>query len=152
MFMLIMILNDAVFRFEKGLNGQNHSSSGFHHPVTNFPFQQNIWFACPSGGILTSHPLALFGKLWHIRWSLLVHWYQQWVTVHHLPKCMSCHKAILVINRMAHCFHEYTKNVLKQKIKLEAHFVKNIYIVLLYIDFIIIIIIIYIIDLFSLSP
>ena len=70
----------------------------------------------------------------------------------HLPKSMSCHKAILVINRMAHCFHEYTKNVLKQKIKLEAHFVKNIYIVLLYIDFIIIIIIIYIIDLFSLSP
>ena len=38
------------------------------------------------------------------------------------------------------------------KIKLETHFVKNIYIVLLYIDYIIIIIIIiYIIDLFSLS-
>ena len=27
----------------------------------------------------------------------LVHWYQQCVTVHHVPKCMSCHKAIVVI-------------------------------------------------------
>ena len=27
----------------------------------------------------------------------LVHWYQQCGTVHHVPKCMSCHKAIVVI-------------------------------------------------------
>ena len=43
----------------------------------------------------------------------------------HVTKCMSCHKAIVVINRMVHCFYEYTKNVLKQKKKLETHFVKT---------------------------
>ena len=37
----------------------------------------------------------------------LVHWYQQCVTVHHVPKCMSCHKATVVITRKAHCFHGY---------------------------------------------
>ena len=37
----------------------------------------------------------------------LVHWYQQCVTVHHVPKCMSCHKAIVVITGRAHCFHGY---------------------------------------------
>ena len=36
----------------------------------------------------------------------LVHWYKQCVTVHHVPKCMSCHKAIVVITRMAHCFDD----------------------------------------------
>ena len=35
----------------------------------------------------------------------LVHWYQQCVTVHHVPKCMSYHGAIggLVITERAHC-------------------------------------------------
>ena len=27
-------------------------------------------------------------------------------TVHHVPKCMNCYKAILVIPRRAHCFHD----------------------------------------------
>ena len=36
----------------------------------------------------------------------LVHWYQQYITVHHVPKCMSCQKAIVVISRRAHCFHD----------------------------------------------
>ena len=27
-------------------------------------------------------------------------------TVHHVPKCMSCYKAIVVINGRAHCFHD----------------------------------------------
>ena len=35
----------------------------------------------------------------------LVHWYQQCVTVHHAPKCMSCHKAVAEIIGRAHCFH-----------------------------------------------
>ena len=35
-----------------------------------------------------------------------LHWYQQCVTVHHVPKCMSCHKAIVVITGRAHCFHD----------------------------------------------
>ena len=38
----------------------------------------------------------------------LVHCYQQCVTVHHVPKCMSCHKAILVITGRTHCLHDYT--------------------------------------------
>ena len=29
------------------------------------------------------------------------------VTVHHVPKCMSCHKGIVVITERAHCFHDY---------------------------------------------
>ena len=28
-------------------------------------------------------------------------------TVHHVPKCMSCHKAIVVITGKAHCFRDY---------------------------------------------
>ena len=34
----------------------------------------------------------------------LVHWYQQCVTVHDVPKHMSCHKAIVVITVSAHVF------------------------------------------------
>ena len=26
---------------------------------------------------------------------------------HHVSKCMSCHKAIVVITEGAHCFHDY---------------------------------------------
>ena len=37
----------------------------------------------------------------------LVHWYQQCITVHHVPKCMSCHKATVVIMGRAHCFHDF---------------------------------------------
>ena len=37
----------------------------------------------------------------------LVHWYQQCGTVHHVPRCMGCHKAIVVITGRAHCFHGY---------------------------------------------
>ena len=29
-----------------------------------------------------------------------------WV-LHHVPKCMSCHKAIVMITGRAHCFHDY---------------------------------------------
>ena len=40
--MLVLILIDVqnlqqvLFSFEKGLNGQNHSSVGIHHPLTLF--------------------------------------------------------------------------------------------------------------------
>ena len=37
----------------------------------------------------------------------LVHWYQQRAIIHHVPKCMSCQKAIVVITGRAHCFHDY---------------------------------------------
>ena len=41
---------------------------------------------------------------WLVEHSL-VYWYQQCVTLHHVSKCMSCQKAILVITERAHCFH-----------------------------------------------
>ena len=37
----------------------------------------------------------------------LAHWYQQCITVHHVPKSMSFHKAILVITGRAYCFLDY---------------------------------------------
>ena len=41
---------------------------------------------------------------WLVEHSL-VHWYQQWVTVSHVPNCMSYHETIggLVITGRAHC-------------------------------------------------
>ena len=27
------------------------------------------------------------------------------IQLHHVPKCMSCHKAVVVITGRAHCFH-----------------------------------------------
>ena len=39
-------------------------------------------------------------------WAFLVHRYQQCVTLHHAPKCMSC-KAIVVITWRENCFHDY---------------------------------------------
>ena len=42
----------------------------------------------------------------------LVHWYQQCVMVHHAPKCMCCHKAIVVITRRAHHFHDCIYHIL----------------------------------------
>ena len=44
----------------------------------------------------------------------------------HVPKCMSCHKAIVVITGRAHCFHDniyiyenndYFKDILKELMK-----------------------------------
>ena len=37
-------------------------------------------------------------------WALFGHWYQQHGTVHHVFKCMTWHKAIVV---KAHFFHDY---------------------------------------------
>ena len=110
---------------------QNHSSSGSHSPNKKTSLLAKYINRLPQRGKAHLPPLSTI-------WSSLIHWYQQWVTIRHLPKCM-CHKAILIIKRMAQCFHEYTLNVLKQKIKLEAYFVKNGYIALLYIDYHIII-------------
>ena len=33
-----------------------------------------------------------------------------YISVHHVPKCMSCHKAIVVITGRAHCFHDNIYN------------------------------------------
>ena len=65
--MLILILIDvqysqtAVFRFEKGLNRQKHSSSGSVHPVKNSLPQVKFPIA-PTGKF--TYPFPLFGKHW----------------------------------------------------------------------------------------
>ena len=54
---------------------------------------------CPPGyhhnGFITTHAL---GQMMYSSCAQ---------TIHHLPKCMSCHKAIVVITGRAHCFHDY---------------------------------------------
>ena len=74
--MLILILIDvqysqkAVLSFEKGSNGQNHSSSGSHHPVKKIP-PSKISDSTPNWGE-PSHPLPLFGKpIWNAIWKKL---------------------------------------------------------------------------------
>ena len=53
---------------------------------------------CPPGyhhnGFMATHALG----------HMMYGWAQ---TVHHVPKCMSCHKAIVVITGRANCFHDY---------------------------------------------
>ena len=52
---------------------------------------------CPPGyhhnGFVATHAL---GHMMHLG-----------TTVRHVPKCMSCHKAIVVVTGRAHCFHDY---------------------------------------------
>ena len=54
---------------------------------------------CPPGyhhnGFVATHALG------HMMYGHDVH------DVHHVPKCMSWHKAIVVITGRAHCFHDY---------------------------------------------
>ena len=37
---------------------------------------------------------------------MYIHWYQQCVTTQHVPKCLSCHKAIVMMTRRAYGFHD----------------------------------------------
>ena len=66
--MLILILIDVqysrntAFNFEKGLNCQNHSSSGSHHPVKKFP-SNKISDSSPHWvGEFTPQPLTAIWK------------------------------------------------------------------------------------------
>ena len=58
---------------------------------------------CPSSyhhnGFVATHALGhmMYG------WCTWVH--NGHITEHHVPKCMSCHKAIVMITSRAHCFH-----------------------------------------------
>ena len=62
--MLILILIDfqflhnVAFSFEKDSNGQNHSSSGSHHPINNSPQYNSI----PPAGESLENLSALLGK------------------------------------------------------------------------------------------
>ena len=53
------VFTKAVFSFEKGSNGQNHSFSASYHPVKN-PHSKNFQF--PQLGE-SLHPLTIFGKM-----------------------------------------------------------------------------------------
>ena len=55
------------------------------------------------GSLMTTYITCLVLLVEHF----LVHWYQQFVIVHHMPKCMSCRNAIVVVTRRTHCFHDY---------------------------------------------
>ena len=50
-------------------------------------------------GFVATH--ALGHMMYGFTWAHDAH------DVHHVPKCMSCHKAIVVITGRAHCFHDY---------------------------------------------
>ena len=57
--MLILILNEAVFSFEKG----SESLLRFHSPIKKILLYSKIYdLLAPSGGIPASHLLPLFGK------------------------------------------------------------------------------------------
>ena len=71
--MLISILIDVqylqndVFYFVKGLNGQMHSSSDAHHLIkisTSSKISHSPSTTGGLGGILSTHPLTLRGKPW----------------------------------------------------------------------------------------
>ena len=61
---------------------------------------------CPPGyhhnGFVATHALGhmMYG-------SSFAQVFIMFPTVHHVPKCMSCHKAIVVITGRAHCFHDF---------------------------------------------
>ena len=59
-------------------------------------------------GFVATHALEhmMYGYTLLVEHSL-VHWYQQCVTVHHVPKCMSFHKATVVITKMPQSFRDY---------------------------------------------
>ena len=69
-----------------------------HRVLNKQSHERNI-----SGSLMTTYITLLALLVEHS----LVHWYQQCVAVHHVPKFMSCHKAIMVLTGRAHCFHDY---------------------------------------------
>ena len=42
----------------------------------------------------------------HNGFAALMHSCTLWQLIHHVPKCMSCRKAIMVVTGRAHCFHD----------------------------------------------
>ena len=69
--------------------------------LASVKFEQSLYH----GSLMTTYVTLLD---WLVKHSL-VHWYQQSETVHHVPKCVKCHKDIVMII-WAQCFHDY-KNI-----------------------------------------
>ena len=76
----------------------------YHH--NGFVATHALWHMIYSYTLLVPMNQRVLNKQSKERNSL-VHWYQQCVTVHHVSKCISCHKAIAVITGRARCFHGY---------------------------------------------
>ena len=131
--MLILILNEAVFSFEKGSNGQNHSCSFSHHPVKKFSLLVKYMISCPSGGMPT-YPRTPPSV--STIWKALIY------------KVVVAGSLVPAMGNRTSCaqVHELAQSHFSNK-QVEAHFVKNGHIALLHTDYHIIII--YIIDLFS---
>ena len=69
----VQYLQNVIVSFEKGSNGQNHSSSDSQHPIKKL---LRARFPIP-------RPLTLFGKPWYLwfktsqtKWLLILHQYQ----------------------------------------------------------------------------
>ena len=93
--MLILIVNEAVFSFEKGSKSLHRFPQPYqkNSPLyTRLPPLRFIWKALIYKVVIVG---SLVPAMDHLPND-------------HLSKCMSCHKTILIINSMAHCFHEYT--------------------------------------------
>ena len=65
----------------------------------HFPFMRFEHSVC-RGSLMATYIKIL---AWSVEHSLL-HWCRQCVTVRHVPKCMSCHEAIVVITERTHSF------------------------------------------------
>ena len=48
-------------------------------------------------GSMSTHEFVALGHMMYVR---------TW-TIHHVPKFLRCHKAIVLITRRVHCFHDY---------------------------------------------
>ena len=77
--------------------------------------RSSIIFCLFSGDIYLSLYIYLYISIYLYLFELILSsllsflstlWYEQCVTVHHVSKCMSCHKAILVITGRVDCFHD----------------------------------------------
>ena len=61
-------------------------------------------------------PVITAMALWQVMpWTHVVH------DAHHVPKCMTCHKAILGITRGAHCFHDWIYIYIYKYIYIHIH-------------------------------
>ena len=98
-------------------------SSGYHQSDSDFVAYYvrlaslRLEHSVCRGSLMTTYIMLL---AWFAEHSL-IHCYQQCVTVDHVSKCMSFHKAILVTAGRAHCFHDCIR--LLDLLKLFASFI-----------------------------
>ena len=94
-----------VHEFPQSYCGDNREGTFFLWLHIYYPNLASVRFehSVCRGSLLTT-TITLFALLVE---QFLVHWYQQCETVHHVSKCMSFHKAIVVITGRTYCFDDY---------------------------------------------